>query len=77
MIYKKIQNASFHFNHQEFERVSEEGKNLIRRMLTVDPKKRITADQALRDPWFTLFTRRVRIGSEEDKLDPKIFERLR
>jgi len=44
MIYKKIQNATFHFNHQEFERVSEEGKNLIRRMLTVDPKKRITAD---------------------------------
>jgi calcium-dependent protein kinase len=46
-------------------------------MLTVDPKKRITADEALKDPWFTLFTRRVRIGSEEDKLDPKILERLR
>jgi serine/threonine protein kinase len=55
MVYKKIQNAAFHFNHQEFEKVSDEGKNLIRRMLTVDPKKRITADQALRDPWFSLF----------------------
>ena len=55
MIYKKIYNAQFHFNHQEFEKVSTEGKNLIRRMLTVDQKIRITADQALRDPWFSVF----------------------
>ena len=46
-------------------------------MLTVDTTKRITADQALNDPWFSMFTRRVRIGSEEDKLDPAILERLR
>lgn len=46
-------------------------------MLVVDPKKRITADQALKDPWFSLFTRRVRVGSEEDKLDSNILERLR
>ena len=52
--------------------MSDEGKNIIRRMLTVDQKKRITADQALRDPWFSLFQRRVRIGSEADKLDPNI-----
>jgi hypothetical protein len=46
-------------------------------MLQVDTKNRITADQALKDPWFSLFMRRVRIGSEEDKLDPAILERLR
>lgn len=46
-------------------------------MLVVDTSKRITADQALNDPWFSLYTRRVRIGSEEDKLDPAILERLR
>jgi hypothetical protein len=44
MVYKKIQNAKFHFNHKEFENVSEEGKELIKRMLIVDPKERITAD---------------------------------
>ncbi len=77
MVYKRIQNAQFHFNHKEFEKVSEEGKALIKRMLVVDPKKRITADLALNDPWFSLFSRRVRIGSEEDKLDPNILERLR
>ena len=43
----------------------------------MDTKSRITADQALKDPWFKLFMRRVRIGSEEDKLDPAILERLR
>jgi len=57
--------------------VSDEAKALIRKMLVVSPKERITADQALRDPWFHKFTKTIRIGSEEDKLDPNILERLR
>jgi serine/threonine protein kinase len=31
--------------------VSDDAKNLISRMLTVDPEKRITADEALCSPW--------------------------
>lgn len=77
MIYKKIQSASYHFNHKEFEKVSDEGKALIRRMLVVDTHSRITAEKALKDPWFEKFTKNVRIGSEEDKLDPNILQRLR
>jgi calcium-dependent protein kinase len=57
--------------------VSDEAKNLIKRMLVVAVKDRITAEQALKDPWFEKFTKKVRIGSEEDKLDPNILERLR
>lgn len=81
-MYKRIQTASFHFNHKEFEKVSEEAKSLIRKMLVIDQKQRITAEQALRDPWFDKFTQKNREGwvvwgSEEDKLDPNILARLR
>lgn len=62
-VYKKIQTAQFHFNHKEFDMVSEEAKALIKRMLVVQTKDRITADQALRDPWFTKFTKNIRVGS--------------
>lgn len=46
-------------------------------MLVVAPKNRITAEQAMKDPWFEKFTKKITIGSEEDKLDPNILERLR
>jgi serine/threonine protein kinase len=36
--------AKYHFDHKEFEAVSEEGKDLIRKMLVVAPKDRITAE---------------------------------
>jgi len=75
-IYKRIMNASFHFRHKEFEMVSEEGKNLIRRLLVVDPNQRPTAEEALKDPWFVKFTN-IQKGSDEDKLDPNILQKMR
>lgn len=51
---------------------------MIRRMLVVDTLKRITAEKALKDPWFEKFTKNIRcLSSEEDKLDPNILQRLR
>jgi len=35
--------------------VSDEGKALIRKLLVVDPSKRIKDEEALRDPWFVKF----------------------
>ncbi len=47
-------------------------------MLVVSPKDRISAEEALKDPWFQKFSKQnVKVGSEEDKLDPNILERLR
>jgi serine/threonine protein kinase len=43
-IYQRIMGAKYHFDHKEFEAVSEEGKDLIRKMLVVAPKDRITAE---------------------------------
>ena len=56
--------------------MSEEGKSLIRKLLVVDPQIRLTPDQALKDVWFTKF-RHIQIGSEEDKLDPAILNKLK
>lgn len=36
---------------EDWERISEGAKNLIRRMLTLNPKKRISAQDALSDIW--------------------------
>ena len=45
-------------------------------MLVIDPQRRITPTQALKDPWFIKF-RHIERGCEEDKLDPEIFNKLR
>jgi calcium-dependent protein kinase len=76
VVFNKIQSAKFHFNHKEFNRVSEEGKDLIRKMLVVDPSKRITPLQALKDPWFTKH-KNIEAGCEEDRLDEEVVTSLR
>jgi|LauGreDrversion4_2_1035121.scaffolds.fasta_scaffold275160_2 hypothetical protein len=45
-------------------------------MLVLDPQKRITPTNALKDPWFTKF-KMIERGCEEDKLDPDILTKLR
>lgn len=41
----------FKFPSPEWDTVTPEAKNLINQMLTINPAKRITADQALKHPW--------------------------
>mmetsp|Transcript_3851 Transcript_3851/g.5223 ORF Transcript_3851/g.5223 Transcript_3851/m.5223 type:complete len:265 (-) Transcript_3851:359-1153(-) len=51
-LYKKIKNGDFEFHATYWYDIDESPKNLIRRMLTVDPKHRITVDGALSHPFF-------------------------
>lgn len=39
------------FPSPEWDTVTPEAKNLINQMLTINPAKRITAEQALKHPW--------------------------
>ena len=39
----KIKKADFNFNHDEFNTVTEDCKDLIKKLLVVDTKKRLTA----------------------------------
>jgi serine/threonine protein kinase len=48
----KIKAADYTFEPQYWDQVSDDAKDLIKKMLVVDPDKRLTADQALRHPWF-------------------------
>ncbi len=49
----QIKTAKFSFAAEPFRLVSEEAKNLISRLLVVNTKDRLTADQALAHPWIT------------------------
>ena len=51
-IFNKIRGAKYNFDHKEFENVSDECKDLIKKLLEVHPKKRLTGKQALDHPWF-------------------------
>ncbi|CDI77186.1 CAM kinase, putative, partial [Eimeria acervulina] len=48
-----VLNGRFHFRHPRFSRVSEDAKNLIRRALVVDERKRITEREIFYHPWMT------------------------
>ena len=51
-VFDKIKAADFHFNHEEFEIISDECKDLISKLLVTNPKKRYTGKEALDHPWF-------------------------
>lgn len=50
-IYKKIEVGKFEFKHNDWKNVSSEAMDLIKRMLTYDPKKRISAQEVMSHPW--------------------------
>ena len=50
-LYLKVSSGDYNFDYPEWSVVSETGKEFIRRMLEVDPEKRITVDEALAHPW--------------------------
>ncbi|CAM9880192.1 unnamed protein product [Laminaria digitata] len=50
-LFRKIKSGNFKFHTEYWGSVSSEAKDLIRRLLTVDPKKRLTAAQAVTHPW--------------------------
>jgi serine/threonine protein kinase len=58
-VMRQIRYGDYKFHKRYWSHVSDDAKNLITRMLTVDPEKRITAEAALRSPW---------INSDEDSL---------
>ncbi|XP_071169840.1 calcium/calmodulin-dependent protein kinase type IV-like [Mytilus edulis] len=50
-IYKQILKGEYHFDSPFWDSISWNAKDLISKMLQVDPTKRITVDQALQHPW--------------------------
>jgi len=52
-LYKQIKKGEFDFPEPYWSEVSDAAKDLIRKLLTVDPKKRFTAEQVLSHPWIS------------------------
>lgn len=50
-LYRQIKSGKYDMPDEEWRHVSNNAKDLVRKMLTLDPKKRITAHNALRHPW--------------------------
>lgn len=68
-LFQKIRQGMYKFHEKKWGRVSDDAKELIRRLLTVNPAKRVTAKEALQHRWM--------IGNgakEESKEEPKVDE---
>ncbi|KAK1443235.1 serine/threonine-protein kinase [Babesia gibsoni] len=60
-IIKKVQTGKYSFDMPQWRKVSESAKDLIRRMITYNPAKRITAAEALEHHWIQYMTKNVNI----------------
>lgn len=52
-MFRKILAADYQFHADTWDVVSDEAKDLIRGLLTLDPARRLTADQCLAHPWLS------------------------
>uniref|UniRef100_A0A8C8C423 calcium/calmodulin-dependent protein kinase n=1 Tax=Oncorhynchus tshawytscha TaxID=74940 RepID=A0A8C8C423_ONCTS len=55
-LYQQIKAGAYDFPSPEWDSVTPEAKNLINQMLTINPAKRITAQEALKHPWVSVST---------------------
>lgn len=52
-IYARILRAAYEFHPENWSQISSEAKDLISKLLVVDPSQRYTVDQALAHPWLS------------------------
>ncbi|KAI7847823.1 kinase-like domain-containing protein [Circinella umbellata] len=68
-----IMHADYSFDEQFWSGISEESKDFVRRCLTIDPTKRITAHEALEHPWLTSeFTQPTSPTDDQQDLLPSV-----
>ena len=78
-ILKQVKIGKYKMEGEEWNRVSNEAKDLIKQMLTFNPEERISAEEALKHPWFDLAkTKQKRIPDEKMSIiSKKPFDNLR
>eukprot|EP01069_Polyplicarium_translucidae_P001351 Polyplicarium_translucidae@DN1633_c0_g1_i1.p1 len=78
-ILRKVKIGDYSFEPQHWKRVSDPGKDLVRRLLTYDPRKRLAAADALQHPWLQYYTS-SNISSDtplSNKLGDNLLEKFR
>ncbi|CAD8180467.1 unnamed protein product [Paramecium octaurelia] len=68
-LYRSIKSGIVDFTGSEWQDVSQDAKSFISKLLVVDPAKRISAEQALKDPWIVS-------NKREEKINIKNLENL-
>uniref|UniRef100_A0A7S1ZMN4 Protein kinase domain-containing protein n=1 Tax=Trieres chinensis TaxID=1514140 RepID=A0A7S1ZMN4_TRICV len=77
-IFERIADGRFQFPPEYWDVVSDEAKDLVRGLLTLDPTQRLTAAQAAEHPWFKLKGRALarrdlsRTGASLGKFDARM-----
>ena len=66
-VISKITSGEYDFRSPAWKRVTKESKDLVSKMLVVNPKKRINVKKALNHPWFGMI-REIRLPSHAKKL---------
>lgn len=51
MLFEKIKKGNYDADDPIWEGISDDAKDLVAKLLTVDSAKRLTADEALQHPW--------------------------
>lgn len=59
-LFEKIKSGKFKFDEKYWKNISVSAKELVTRMLTVDPRKRATVGEVLKHPWFDFEKKRLK-----------------
>lgn len=52
-LFSLIKGSKYEFSAPDWDEVSEQAKDLIRKLLVIDPKQRLNPDEILKHPWLT------------------------
>jgi calcium/calmodulin-dependent protein kinase I len=58
-LFRKIVAGSYEFKSEDWAGVSDDAKDLVSKMLVLNPDKRMTSEEALRHPWLSLSSDRL------------------
>lgn len=71
----KVRKGTFFFQDKDWARVSTDAKNLIRTLLRLNPKERLTAEEALNHDWIQVTAPKTNHGAL--KSNPRLVDNLR
>jgi calcium-dependent protein kinase len=58
-IFEVIQNGEYEFPPQDWDKISPNAKDFIKRLLVLDYRKRLTAEQCLQHPWLLVLLQQM------------------
>eukprot|EP01088_Endostelium_zonatum_P019681 TRINITY_DN6926_c0_g1_i1.p1 TRINITY_DN6926_c0_g1~~TRINITY_DN6926_c0_g1_i1.p1 ORF type:complete len:243 (-),score=96.20 TRINITY_DN6926_c0_g1_i1:28-756(-) len=66
-LWSQIENGGPGFEGEAWKKVSEEAKDLIGKLMVVNPKERITLEQALKHEWFTKQDKKRKVMGDDSR----------